>query len=54
MVTLGVYVAASLLMLHGAGPQTFGDIPLFAAIGYALALWLSFRLVRAISGSGRL
>ncbi len=54
MVTLGLYVAASLLMLHSAGPRVFGDLPLFALLGYALALWLSFRLVRAISRSGRL
>ena len=54
MVTLGLYVAASLLMLHSAGPRVFGDLPLFALLGYALALWLSFRLVRAVARSGRL
>jgi ubiquinone biosynthesis protein len=54
IVTLGLYVAASLLMLHSAGPRVFGDLPLLALLGYALALWLSFRLVRAIVRSGRL
>jgi ubiquinone biosynthesis protein len=54
MVTLGLYVAASLLMLHSAGPRVFGDLPLLALLGYALALWLSFRLVRAVARSGRL
>ncbi len=54
IVTLGLYVAASLLMLHSAGPRVFGDLPLFALLGYALALWLSVRLVRAVARSGRL
>jgi ubiquinone biosynthesis protein len=54
MITLGLYVAASLLMLHSAGPRVLGDLPLLALLGYALALWLSFRLVRAVARSGRL
>lgn len=54
MIILGLYVAASLLMLHSVGPRVFGDMPLLALFGYALALWLSFRLVRAIARSGRL
>lgn len=54
MVTLGLYVAASLLMLHSAGPRVLGDLPLLAVVGYALALWLSVRLIRAIARSGRL
>ena len=41
-------------MLHSAGPRVFGDVPLFALLGYALAPWLSFRLVRAVARSGRL
>lgn len=52
MIALGLYVAASLLMLHSAGPRVFGDLPLLALFGYALVLWLSFRLVRAVACSG--
>lgn len=40
MVTLGPYVAASLLMLHSVGPRVFGDVPLLALIGYGLAVAL--------------
>lgn len=53
LVTLGLYIASSLLMLNSIGPR-FGDIPLLAAAGYALALWLTLRLARGISRSGRL
>lgn len=31
-----------------------GDIPALAAFAYTLALWFNFRLVRAITRSGRL
>jgi ubiquinone biosynthesis protein len=48
LVTLGLYIAASLLMQHSIGPRIFGDLPLLGAIGYALALWFTFRLVRSI------
>jgi ubiquinone biosynthesis protein len=54
LVTLGLYVAASIFMLHGAGPRVFGDIPVFAAIGYGLAFWLSLRLARSVARSGKL
>lgn len=54
LVTLGLYIAASLLMQHSLGPRLFGEMPLFAALGYALALWFTFRLARGISRSGRL
>ena len=54
MVTLGLYLAGSILMLHDAGPMLWGHIPLFAAIAYAAALALSFRLVLAVSRSGHL
>ena len=54
MVTLGLFVAGSLLMLHSAGPRILGDVPVMALIAYLLALLLSMRLVLAISGSGRL
>ncbi len=49
----GLYLAASLLMLGGAGPRVLGDWPLLALVGYALALWLSVRLLRAVARSGR-
>lgn len=48
LVTFGLYVAASLLMQHSIGPRIFGDLPLFAAVGYGLALWFTWRLVRSI------
>ncbi|WP_333670917.1 AarF/UbiB family protein [Elioraea tepidiphila] len=54
LVTLGLYVAASLLMQHSLGPRVLDDLPLLALLAYALALWLSFRLIRAIARSGPL
>lgn len=54
LVTLGLYIAGSLLMLHGAGPRIWGDVPIFALVAYAIALLLSARLVLAITRSGRL
>lgn len=45
LITLGLYIAASLLMQHSIGPRVAG-MPVLAAIGYALALWLTFRVVR--------
>lgn len=54
LVTLGLYIAGSLLMLHSAGPRVWGDVPVFALVAYALALLLSLRLVLAINRSGRL
>lgn len=54
MLALGLYVAASLLMLHSAGPRVLGGLPALALLGYAVAVGLSFRLVRAIARSGRL
>lgn len=53
VVTLGLYIAGSLLMLHSAGPRVLGDVPATALIAYLLALLLSLRLVLAISRSGR-
>jgi ubiquinone biosynthesis protein len=53
LVTLGLYIAASLLMLNSIGPR-LGEIPLLAAGGYTLALWFTLRLSRGISHSGRL
>ena len=37
LVTLGLYIAGSLLMLHGAGPRIWGDVPIFALVAYAIA-----------------
>jgi ubiquinone biosynthesis protein len=53
LVTLGLYVAGSLLMLHSAGPRVLGDVPVMALIAFALALLLSARLLLAISRSGK-
>ena len=54
LVTLGLYVAGSLLMLHSAGPRVWGDVPLLALVAYAIALALTLRLVVAIARSGHL
>jgi len=53
LVALGLYVAASLLMQHSIGPRIFGGWPLFAVIGYALALWFTLRIVRGIAAADR-
>lgn len=53
LVTLGLYIAASLLMQHSLGPR-LGEMPVLAAAGYALALWFTWRLARGISHSGKL
>lgn len=54
LVTLGLYVAGSVLMLHSAGPRIWGDLPVLAVAVFALAVLLSLRLVLAIARSGRL
>lgn len=54
LVTLGLYIAGSLLMLHSAGPRIWGDVPVLALVAYAMALLLSLRLVLAIARSGHL
>lgn len=53
VVSVGLYLAASLLMADSPGPR-FGDVPAFAAAGFALALWFTLRIVRGIRHSGRL
>ncbi|GGN46205.1 ubiquinone biosynthesis protein UbiB [Novosphingobium indicum] len=53
LVTLGLYIASSLLMQHSIGPRILG-MPLLALVGYFLALWYTLRLSRAIARSGRL
>lgn len=54
LVTLGLYIAGSLLMQHSIGPRLYGEVPALAAVAYGLALWFTFRLVRGIARSGRL
>lgn len=46
LVALGLYVAASLLLQHSVSPRIAGGLPLFAAIGCALALWFTWRITR--------
>lgn len=47
LVTLGLYLAASLLMQFKSGPHVL-DVPVLAAVFYLYAAWLTLRLVRAI------
>ena len=54
LVTLGLYIAGSLLMQHSIGPRLYADVPVLAAFAYGLALWLTLRLVHGIGRSGRL
>jgi ubiquinone biosynthesis protein len=54
LVTLGLYIAGSLLMQHSIGPRLYGEVPALAAVAYGLALWFTFRLARGITRSGRL
>lgn len=54
LVTLGLYIAGSLLMLHSIGPRLYDDVPVLAALAYSLALWFTFRLARGIARSGKL
>jgi ubiquinone biosynthesis protein len=51
LVTLGLYLAGSLLMQFRSGPQLW-DIPVLAAVFYACAAWFTLRLVRAIGRKG--
>jgi ubiquinone biosynthesis protein len=54
LVTLGLYLTGSLLMLHRAGPMLAGHVPWLAAAAYGIAFVLSLRLVFAIARSGHL
>ena len=47
LVTLGLYMAASLLMQFKSGPQIL-DFPALPALFYFVAVWFTVRLVRAI------
>jgi ubiquinone biosynthesis protein len=51
LVTLGLYLAASLLMQFRSGPQIY-DVPVLAALFYVCAGWFTLRLVRAIGRRG--
>ncbi|HML93289.1 MAG TPA: AarF/UbiB family protein [Methyloceanibacter sp.] len=53
LVTLGLFIAGSLLMQHSVGPRLY-DIPIVAAFVFALALWFTFRLALGIARSGKL
>jgi ubiquinone biosynthesis protein len=48
LVTLGLYLAASLLMQFKSGPQVW-DFPALPAIFYAAAAWFTVKLVRDVS-----
>jgi len=48
LLTLGLWIAASLLMQHSVGPR-IGDMPLLPLVGYGLALWFTLRLVRDLA-----
>ena len=52
LVALGLYIAASLVAQSDLQPQV-GGMPVIALGGYALALWVTLRLLRGISRSGR-
>lgn len=45
LVTLGLYLASSLLMQHSMGPVVWG-VPVLAVLGYVAALWYTVRLIR--------
>lgn len=45
LVTLGLYIASSLLMQHAVGSQ-WGGISLLALAGYALAIRFTFSIAR--------
>lgn len=53
LVSLGLYIASSLLMQHAVGPLVAG-MPLLAIIGYGLALWFTLLLATGMIRSGRL
>lgn len=47
LVTLGLYLAASLLMQHSLGPMVAG-VPILAVLGYVAAVWYTIRLIRSV------
>lgn len=46
LISVGLYIAASLLMQHSIGPRIAGT-PVLAALGYGLAAWLTLLVVRS-------
>ncbi len=53
LVALGLYIASSIIAHTNIQP-IIGGIPLIAWGGYVLAFWVTIRLLRGISRSGRL
>lgn len=53
LITLGLYLAGSILMLHGGGPLVWEHVPVTAAVAYGSAVLLSLRMVFAVRRSGR-
>jgi ubiquinone biosynthesis protein len=47
LVTFGLYLSGSVLMQFKSGPQVF-DYPALPVFFYAVAIWFTIRLVRAI------
>lgn len=47
LVTLGLYLASSLLMQHSVGP-IFRGMPVLAILGYGAAVWYTARLFHAV------
>lgn len=45
LVALGLYVGASLLLQASVGPH-WRDVPILPLVGYAIAAWLTWRLMR--------
>jgi len=50
IVTLGLYIASSILMQHSLGPR-WKNTPILAIAGYLLALWSTWKLFRTIAAS---
>lgn len=53
LVTLGLYIASSLLMHSNLGPRV-ANFPILAGMGYWLAIWLTLSLANGIYRSGKL
>jgi len=53
LVALGLFIASSIIAQSTIQP-VIGGIPLIAIGGYALAFWITFRLLQGISRSGQL
>jgi ubiquinone biosynthesis protein len=47
LISLGLYIASALVLQHGVGPH-IGGMPLLAAAGFAVAAWLTYRVVRVL------